>query len=426
MLGFRDLVALGAALAALGSPAAAQHRAAATDTATLMAHVRRLHREVPLIDTHNDLPEMIHGEAHGNLSKMDPDKTLSIDTDIPRLKKGLVGGQFFAAYVPSSFIEKGGAKFALEEIDIIHRFTDRSPSLEFARTADDIVRIHAKGKIASLIGIEGGQAIENSLGALRTFYDLGVRYMTLTHSSTTPWADAATDAPQHGGLTRFGEEVVHEMNRLGMMVDISHVSDGTMDDVLRITEAPVIFSHSSARALADHRRNVPDSILVRLAKNRGVVMVNIYPGFINATAAKQAANVLDKEREFKAMYPNDPDKSAKMFTDFLNNFKTESGTLEEVADHIDYIRKVAGIDYVGIGADFGSLTQHPTGLDDVSRYPYLTAELIRRGYTDLEVKKVPGLNILRVMRDVEQAAKRIQKTRQPSSATMEELDGAKP
>ena len=185
--------------------------------------------------------------------------------------------------------------------------------------------------------------------------------MTLTHSSTTLWADAATDEPKHGGLTRFGEEVVREMNRLGMMVDISHVSDGTMDDVLRISEAPVIFSHSSARALADHRRNVPDSILTRLAKNGGVVMVNFYPGFINATAAKQAANVLDKEREFKAMYPNDPDKSAKAFTDYLSTFKTETGTLEEVADHIDYIRKVAGIDHVGIGADFGSLTQHSDG-----------------------------------------------------------------
>ena len=378
-----------------------------------------------MIDTHNDLPEMIHGGAAGNLNKMDPDKTLPIDTDIPRLKQGLVGGQFFAAYVPSSYIEKGGARFALEEIDIIDRFTKRSPSLEAARTADDIVRIHKTGKIASLIGIEGGQAIENSLGTLRMFYNLGVRYMTLTHSSTTPWADAATDEPKHGGLTRFGEEVVHEMNRLGMMVDISHVSDGTMDDVLRISEAPVIFSHSSARALADHRRNVPDSILTRLAKNGGVVMVNFYPGFVNATAAKQAANVLDKEREFKAMYPNDPDKSAKAFTDFLSTFKTETGTLEEVANHIDHIRKVAGIDHVGIGADFGSLTQHPTGLDDVSRYPYLTAELIRRGYTDAEVKKVLGLNLLRVMREVEQAAVRIQRTRGPSTATIAELDGAK-
>ena len=417
----RDFLVLAAALAAVTSSSAAQRQPTAADTASLLAHARRLHREVPMIDTHNDLPEMIHSRAHGDLDAMDPDKALPIDTDIPRLKKGLVGGQFFAAYVPSSFIEKGGAKFALEEIDIIDRFTRRSPSLEAARTADDIVRIHAKGKIASLIGIEGGQAIENSLGTLRMFYNLGVRYMTLTHSSTTLWADAATDEPKHGGLTRFGEEVVREMNRLGMMVDISHVSDGTMDDVLRISEAPVIFSHSSARALADHRRNVPDSILTRLAKNGGVVMVNIYPGFINATAAKQAANVLDKEREFKAMYPNDPDKSAKAFTDFLSTFKTETGTLEEVADHIDYMRKVAGIDHVGIGADFGSLTQHPTGLDDVSRYPYLTAELIRRGYTDLEVKKVLGLNILRVMREVERAAVRLQRTRRPSTATIEEL-----
>ena len=412
---------LAAALAAVTSSSGAQRGPAPADTAALLAHARRLHREVPMIDTHNDLPEMIHSGAHGDLDAMDPDKTLPIDTDIPRLKKGLVGAQFFAAYVPSSFIEKGGARFALEEIDIIDRFTRRSPSLEAARTADDIVRIHAAGKTASLIGIEGGQAIENSLGTLRMFFRLGVRYMTLTHSSTTLWADAATDEPKHGGLTRFGEEVVREMNRLGMMVDISHVSDGTMDDVLRISEAPVIFSHSSARALADHRRNVPDSILTRLAKNGGVVMVNIYPGFINATAAKQAANVLDKEREFKAMYPNDPDKSAKAFTDFLSTFKTETGTLEEVANHVDYIRKVAGIDHVGIGADFGSLTQHPTGLDDVSRYPYLTAELIHRGYTDLEVKKVLGLNILRVMREVERAAVRIQRTRGPSTATIEAL-----
>jgi membrane dipeptidase len=417
----RDLLVLAASLGAVTSSSDAQRRPPAADTASLLEHARRLHREVPMIDTHNDLPEMIHGGAGGNLDKIDPDKTLPIDTDIPRLKKGLVGGQFFAAYVPSSFIEKGGARFALEEIDIIDRFTKRSPSLEAARTADDIVRIHATGKIASLIGIEGGQAIENSLGTLRMFYNLGVRYMTLTHSGTTLWADAATDEPKHGGLTRFGEEVVHEMNRLGMMVDISHVSDGTMDDVLRISEAPVIFSHSSARALADHRRNVPDSILTRLAKNGGVVMVNFYPGFVNATAAKQAANVLDKEREFKAMYPNDPDKSAKAFTDFLSTFKTETGTLEEVADHIDHIRKVAGIDHVGIGADFGSLTQHPTGLDDVSRYPYLTAELIRRGYTDAEVKKVLGLNFLRVMHEVEQAAARIQRTRGPSTATIEEL-----
>jgi membrane dipeptidase len=272
----------------------------AGDSLATLARARRLHREVPMIDTHNDLPEMIHSRVNGDLSKMDPDKRLTIDTDLPRLKQGGVGGQFFAAYVPSNYMDKGAARFALEEIDIIHRFTDRSPLLEFATTANDIVRIHAKGKIASLIGIEGGHAIENSLGTLRTFYALGVRYMTLTHSGTTPWADAATDEAKHGGLTRFGEEVVREMNRLGMMVDISHVSDGTMMDALRVSEAPVIYSHSSARALADHRRNVPDSILALIPKNRGIVMVNIYPGFINPIAAKQSANVLDMERVFKA------------------------------------------------------------------------------------------------------------------------------
>jgi membrane dipeptidase len=397
----------------------------APDSVATLERARRIHRETPMIDTHNDLPEMIHNRANGDLTKMDPDKRLDIDTDIPRLKAGGVGGQFFAAYVPSSYMDKGAARYVLEEIDIIHRFTARSPSLEYATTAADIVRIHGKGKIASLIGIEGGHAIENSLGVLRKVYDLGVRYMTLTHSGTTPWADAATDEARHGGLTRFGEEVVREMNRLGMMVDISHVSDGTMMDALRVSEAPVIYSHSSARALANHRRNVPDSILKLIPKNRGIVMINIYPGFINAKAAQQSANVLDKEREFKAKYPNDTERATKEFLAYLDNFKTEPGTLQEVANHIDHVRKVAGIDYVGYGADFGSLTQHPVGLEDVTRYPYLTAELLKRGYSEADVKKVIGENFLRVMREVEATAARLQKTRAPSAATIEQLDGKK-
>ena len=374
------------------------------DSASLLERAKRLHREVPMIDTHNDLPDMILNESGGDLKKMDPDGKLSIDTDIPRLKAGLVGGQFFAAYVPSAYIEKGAARYALEEIDIIKRFTAKSPSLQWATTADGILAAHRAGKIASLIGIEGGHAIENSLGVLRMFYELGVRYMTLTHSGTTPWADAATDAPKHGGLSPFGEEVVREMNNLGMMVDISHVSDATMLDALRVTLAPVIFSHSSARALANHVRNVPDSVLALIPKNGGVVMVNIFPGFINQTAAKQTAQVLDKMREFQKQYPNDPEKADKAWGEWFKTLTMEPGTLNEVADHVEHIVKVAGIDHVGLGADYGSLTVHPKGLEDVSRYPWLTAELLRRGWKDEDVKKFLGLNILRVMRQVEQAA----------------------
>jgi membrane dipeptidase len=374
------------------------------DSASLLERAKRLHREVPMIDTHNDLPDMILNESGGDLKKMDPDGKLSIDTDIPRLKAGLVGGQFFAAYVPSAYIEKGAARYALEEIDIIKRFTAKSPSLQWATTADGIMAAHRAGKIASLIGIEGGHAIENSLGVLRMFYELGVRYMTLTHSGTTPWADAATDAPKHGGLSPFGEEVVREMNNLGMMVDISHVSDATMLDALRVTRAPVIFSHSSTRALANHVRNVPDSVLALIPKNGGVVMVNIFPGFINQTAAKQTAQVLDKMREFQKQYPNDPEKADKAWGEWFKTLTMEPGTLNEVADHVEHIVKVAGIDHVGLGADYGSLTVHPKGLEDVSRYPWLTAELLRRGWKDEDVKKFLGLNILRVMRQVEQAA----------------------
>ncbi len=414
-------------LLALACVAPTSANAQKADTTALLARARRLHREMPMVDTHNDLPEMVRGRAGNDLDKMNPDLPLdSIDTDVPRLKKGLVGAQFWAAYVPSTFISGGASRYALEQIDVIHRMIARSPTLRYAKTADDIVRIHSQGKIASLIGIEGGHAIENSLGVLRKFYDLGVRYMTLTHSGTTPWADAATDEAKHHGLTKFGEEVVREMNRLGMMVDISHVSDATMIGALRVTVAPVIFSHSSARALANHVRNVPDSVLAMMPKNGGVVMVNIYPGFINQKAAIQSAEVLSKERDFDAKYPNDKARAAKEYLAWLSAFQTETGTLEEVANHIDHIRKVAGIDHIGYGADYGSLTQHPVGLDDVSRYPYLTAELLRRGYSDAEVKKVIGGNLLRVMRQVEKVAARLQKERKPSVATIEALDGATP
>jgi membrane dipeptidase len=409
--------------------AVANLAAAQSDTTRLLTRARAIHRAVPMIDTHNDLPGAIRDGARNDLSKMNPEQPLpTIDTDIPRMKRGMVGGQFWSAYVPASLVKGGGATYALEQIDVIHRMVAQSPSLEFARTAADIVRIHRAGRIASLIGIEGGYAIENSLANLRMFADLGVRYMTLTHGGNTAWADAATDAPVHGGLTRFGEEVVREMNRAGVMVDLSHVSDGTMSDALRVSEAPVIFSHSSARALTDHLRNVPDSILSQLRKNGGIVMVNIFPGFINSVAAKQAAGALEKEREFMAKYPGDTQKASTEFTTWLGEMMKamEPGTLSEVADHIDHLVRVAGIDHVGYGADFGELTNHPKGLEDVSRYPYLTAELLRRGYTDAQVGKIIGGNMLRVMRRVEQVASRLQRTRRASAARIEDLDGRQP
>jgi membrane dipeptidase len=399
--------------------------AAAQSADPYLARAKALHRAVPMIDTHNDLPEMIRGRAHNDLGLMDPDRPLeNIDTDIPRMKQGMVGGQFWAAYVPASFVDKGGATYALEQIDVIHRMVDRSPSLGWATTAAGIIRVHGRGKIASLIGIEGGYAIENSLANLRMFYQLGVRYMTLTHGGNTAWADAATDQPRHGGLTAFGKEVVREMNRLGMMVDLSHVSDGTMRDAIKVSEAPVIFSHSSARALADHARNVPDDILELTAKNGGVVMVNIFPGFVNQRAASQAAGFLDKEREYTARYPDDPKRASGEYLAWLDKAMTEMepGTLGQVADHIDHIVKVAGIAHVGYGADFGSLTNHPRGLEDVSHYPDLTAELLRRGYTDEQVKKIIGGNVLRVMGQVEQVSARLRRARAPSAARIEDLD----
>jgi membrane dipeptidase len=401
------------------------HVAGAQSADSYLARAMALHRAAPMIDTHNDLPEMLRERVFNDLTQMDPDRPLqNIDTDIPRLKQGLVGGQFWSAYVPASFANKGGATVAIEQIDVIRQMVARSPSLGWATTAADIVRIHGQGKIASLVGIEGGYAIENSLANLRMFYELGVRYMTLTHGSDTAWAGAATPDPAPRGLTPFGKEVVREMNRLGMMVDLSHVSDRTMRDAIGVSEAPVIFSHSSARALADHPRNVPDDILALTAKNGGIVMVNIFPGFVTQRGARQAAGFLEKEREYTAKYSDDPKRASAEYLVWLDKAMTEMepGTLAQVADHIDHIAKVAGIDHVGYGADFGSLSNHPTGLEDVSRYPYLTAELLRRGYTDSQVKNIIGGNFLRVMGQVEQVSSRLRRERAPSAARIEALD----
>jgi membrane dipeptidase len=410
--------------AALPAALAALHPAAAQDGA-LLERARRIHADAPLVDGHNDLPWEIREKAQGDLSVMDPNGALPEQhTDIPRLKAGGVGGVFWAAYVPVDRIAGGGsAAFALEQIGLIKRMTDASPELELARTADDLVRIHRAGKVASLIGIEGGHAIENSLDALRQFHELGVRYMTLTHTSTIDWADAATDSARHGGLTRFGEEVVREMNRLGMLVDLSHVSDATMSDAIRVSQAPVIFSHSSARALAEHPRNVPDSILRMLPANGGIVMVNFFSGFVEPTAAEQARGMYAVQRRFREQYPNDPQAAQRAYDEWRRANPVPRGTTATLADHIDHVRRVAGIDHVGLGSDFDGVTSLPTGMEDVSRFPNLTAELLRRGYSEQDVRKVLGGNIIRVMRQAGEVAARLQRERGPSQAVIDVMDG---
>lgn len=409
--------------AALPAALAAAVPAAAQDDA-LLERARRIHAAAPLVDGHNDLPWEIREKAQGNLSVMNPGGGLPRQhTDIPRLRAGGVGGVFWAAYVPVERIGNGAAAFALEQIGLIKRMTDASPELELARTADDVVRIHRAGKVASLIGIEGGHAIENSLDALRQFHELGVRYMTLTHTSTIDWADAATDSARHGGLTKFGEEVVREMNRLGMLVDLSHVSDEAMADAIRVSAAPVIFSHSSARALADHPRNVPDDVLRMLPANGGIVMINFYSGFVEPTAAAQARGMYAVQRRFREQFPNDPPAAQRAYDEWRRANPVPRGTTATLADHIDHVVKVAGIDHVGLGSDYDGVTSLPAGMEDVSRFPYLTAELLRRGYSEADVRKVLGGNVIRVMRQAEEVAGRLQRERGPSQAVIDVMDG---
>jgi membrane dipeptidase len=348
------------------------------------ARARALHRSTPLIDGHNDYPWLVRQNAAGDLALLDiatPKPALM--TDIARLREGGVGGVFWSVYVPGDTPGPPAVQGTLQQIDIVHRMMRTYPStFELASTADDIERIFAAGRIASLIGVEGGHSIDNSLGTLRMLYALGARYMTLTHSHHVDWADSASEPPRLGGLSKFGEEVVREMNRLGMLVDLSHVSPEAMDDALRVAAAPVIFSHSSARAVHDHERNVPDYILTQLRANGGVVMVTFVPTFLAAGRAR----------------------------------------LSHVADHMDHVRRVAGADHVGIGSDFDGIPRTPVGLHDVSTFPALTAELLRRGWTDDDVRKALGLNIIRVLRRAEGAASRIQRQRGPSVATIKALD----
>jgi membrane dipeptidase len=348
---------------------------------------RRVLSTTPLVDGHNDLPWAIrqYERAPHDVAAYDLRTRTPGHTDIARLRQGMVGAQFWSVYIPFRAVEEGAAKVQLEQIDIAHQVIRRYPDVfELALTADDAVRIFRAGRIASMLGMEGGHAIENSLGALRGFYDLGVRYMTLTHSANIDWADSCCALPEHDGLTAFGREVVREMNRMGMMVDISHVAPKTMHDALDVTEAPVMFSHSNAKAITDHPRNVPDDVLRRMPQNGGVVMITFVPAFLTT------------ERE---------------------------STMADVIRHIEHVRDVAGIDHVGIGADYDGITQVVVGLEDVSTYPALFAELSRRGWSEADLRKLAGENALRTWRDAERVAARLQRERNPSTATIEALDG---
>jgi membrane dipeptidase len=409
-------------LTAMPSPVRAQSKDRALE------HARKLLRSTPLIDGHNDLPWAIREseKAPRDVAAYDLRTRTTGHTDLGRLAQGQVGAQFWSIYIPGEIKDSGYAKVQLEEFDIARRVIARYPDrLALALSADDIERSFKRGRVASLLGMEGGHAIENSLGALRSYYDLGARYMTLTHNVTLDWADAALDSTRHNGLTEFGREVVREMNRLGMLVDLSHVSPATMSDALDVTEAPVIFSHSSAKALTDHARNVPDSILARLPKNGGVVMVTFVPAFVSPEVATWEAEAEEQGDAIKEAV-SDTVEQKRRLEEWKATHPRPQATLKQVADHIEHVRKVAGSDHVGIGSDFDGIDTVPEGLEDVSKFPELFAELIRRGWSDSDLKKLAGQNVLRAIRAAEATAARLQKSRQPSTKTIEELDGAKP
>ena len=368
---------------------------------------RKIHFEGFVFDGHNDLPWMIRTEAGSSFDRADLRTSLGpkFHTDIARLKAGNVGAQFWSVYIPPSASKEGKAFLqTLEQIQLVRTMVQRYPeAFEMARTASDVVRIQKTGKVASLIGVEGGHCIEDSIENLRRLHELGAGYMTLTHSDTLNWADAATDDPRHEGLTLFGEEVVRELNRLGMLVDLSHVSDETMKDAIRVTTAPVIYSHSSARAIASHPRNVPDDVLKLVKQNGGVVMINFYPGFIHPQSASRRSRMFHVSRELRARFPVEADFKRELRAWEQAN-PIERGSIFDVCDHIDHVKKIAGISHIGLGSDFDGIPLTPRQLEDVSTYPVITQELLNRGYTAAEIHLIMSGNILRVMRQAEEAA----------------------
>jgi len=394
----------------------------------------------PLMDGHNDLPWEIRDRFKSDLAAVDlnfdtthlpfPAGASPLMTDIPRLHAGDVGGQFWSVWIPSEMKGYQAVQITLEQMDLVKRMTARYPGdFEMAYTAADVRRIHQAHKIASMIGIEGGHQINNSLAVLRQMYDAGARYMTLTHTVNNAWADSATDAPVHHGLTPFGIEVVREMNRLGMLVDLSHVSPETMKAALAVTEAPVIFSHSSARALVDHPRNVPDDILRSVAANGGVVMVNFAPGYVSDARNHWDADQAAERTRFNSppyigLYIGQPERAKAALAAWEQSHPRPVTTLVQVADHIDHIREVAGVDHVGLGSDFDGIEDAPAGLEGVDRYPALLEELMRRGWTDSDIAKVAGENLLRVMAAAEKAAVKSRAARAASGMEFAQIPSA--
>lgn len=382
--------------------------------------LRDLLSAAPLVDGHNDLLWELRKQVGYDLDRLDVSRPApSLQTDLPRLRAGAVGAQFWSVFVRSDMPGDTAVTATLEQLDGWRALIDRYPAdLQLALTADDVDRAVAAGRIASLAGMEGGQSIGCSMGALRSMYALGARYLTLTHNDNTPWADSATDTPVHGGLTWFGEQVVGEMNRLGMLVDLSHVAPATMHAALRVTQAPVIFSHSSARALCDHPRNVPDDVLSQLPGNGGVAMVTFVPGFVSPAIAEVWRELIPIERAWDAELPDDPDEVHRRVRSWMATRGYPPATIAQVADHVEHVREVAGIDHVGIGGDFDGCPEMPAGLDDVAGYPRLFAELRRRHWSDDDLRALAGRNVLRALRAAEDVARDLRSRRPPSLARL--------
>jgi membrane dipeptidase len=389
-----------------------------------LERARELLREFPVVDGHNDLPWALRKQVGYDLDARDiaADQSAVLHTDLARLREGCVGAQYWSVYVP--YEQPYPLAATLEQIDCVRQLLDRYPAdLRAAYTADDLEAARAEGRIASLMGAEGGHSIENSLGALRMLYALGVRYMTLTHNSNVDWADSATDEPRHGGLTAFGRLVVREMNREGMLVDLSHVAPSTMRDALDASTAPVIFSHSSARAVCDHPRNIPDDVLERLPANGGVAMATFVPKFVLQAAVDWTLEADENLRAHGFHHLDHTPEAMKVHQAFEEAHPRPRATVSTVADHLDHMREVAGVDHIGIGGDYDGTAFTPDGLRDVAGYPNLVAELLDRGWSGADLAKVTWHNAVRVLRDAESVARDLRATTSPSHATITTIDG---